>query len=363
MRSYRALRPLVVLATALLALLFLATLSNGAAARVGAPDTALHFRGVASERSLAGRIAVLRPQSIEQAGIDWRGGPIVASTGETVEILVSNTFPVEAVMPENWAEFLVHLTHGSELSALTMYLAPLDEVELVCGGQALGCYSRNTAIALGEPLTDGTTPEEVVRHEYGHHIALYRSNTPWRAIDWGPKYWASSANVCARVARREAYPGDEGENYAQNPGEAWAETYRLMDERKVGILTAHWQIVAPSFFPTEAALQAADRDVVQPWTTGHTSVSRRTLRKGQVWWVPLSTPLDGSVAVTVRLPKGGLHQAALVAANRRTVLKRGSAAGQLQRRISGTVCGQRSVFVRVTQKGAPGRVTVTASTP
>jgi hypothetical protein len=136
-----------------------------------------------------------------------------------------------------------------------------------------------------------------------------------------------------------------------------------MDERKAAITTARWQIVSPSFYPTEAALEAAERDVVAPWTEGRRSVSRRQVRRGQVWWIPLRTPLDGTLAVTVTLPRGGEHQVTLVAANRRTVLKRGSSAGLRTRRIGTTVCGYRSAFVRVTQKGAVGPVVVAVSTP
>jgi hypothetical protein len=358
--GFRALRLVAaVLGVSSLAALTIVAVAwgNGAAADTRPASTSAYTG------SLGEKITVLDSRRLAQAAIEWRGGPITTSTGETVDVRVSEALPLETVTPEGWAEFLAKLVHGKELSELTTYIAPLSEIEQLCGGEALGCYSRNSAAAVGEVLPDGTTPEEVVRHEYGHHIALYRSNTPWRAIDWGPKHWASASNVCARVSRREAYPGDEGEHYAQNPGEAWAETYRLMDERKAGITTARWQIVAPSFYPTEAALQAAEQDVIRPWTAGQRSVFRRQLKKGQVWWVKLSTPLDGSIAVTVTIPKGGLHQAELVAADRTTVIKRGSAAGPRKRRISGTVCGQRAEFVRVTQKGTAGPVTVAVSTP
>ena len=313
--------------------------------------------------ALGYRITKLEPRKLQQAAITWRGGAIVTSTGETVNVLVSDAFPVDAVTPESWAEFLAKLVHGPELSSLTTYIAPLDEIRILCGDGALGCYRQNRSVALGESLPDGTTPEEVVRHEYGHHIALYRANTPWRAIDWGPKNWASAADICARVARSEAFPGNEDDHYAQNPGEAWAETYRLMDERKAGITTATWQIIAPSLYPSEAALVAAEKDVVQPWTAGTQRVFRKSVAKNKLWWIPLSTPLDGSIAVTTRLPRGGQHRVELVAADRKTVLKRGAAAGASVRRISSTVCGQRSVFVRVTQRGKPGLVTVVAATP
>jgi hypothetical protein len=302
---------------------------------------------------------------LARAAISWRGGPITTSTGEVVHVQVSDALPVEAVTPEGWAEFLARSTHGSELSTLTTYLAPLDEVQQLCGARALGCYSGNELVALGENTIDGTTPEEVLRHEYGHHVAFHRLNTPWQAIDWGPKYWASAAGVCARVSRRQAFPGNEGANYSLNPGEAWAEAYRLMDERKNGITTASWGIVSSSFFPDEAALQAAERDVVQPWTRGRTMTFRRTFGKStaKVWWIPLTTPLDGDLRITATVPNGGLYDVALVSPNHRTVIRRAQWIGQRAKRLTGSVCGQRSLFVRVTRSGAFGRVTVSVSTP
>ncbi len=297
--------------------------------------------------------------------LSWRGGPIVTSTGETVTVLVSDSYAPEAVTPESWAEFLSKVVHGPEISLLTTYIAPLDEVEQLCGARALGCYSGNRMVSIGESTVDGATPEEVIRHEYGHHVAFHRLNTPWRAVDWGPKNWASAATVCSRVSRREAFPGDEGSNYAQNPGEAWAEVYRLMDERKAGITTGGWQIIAPSFYPDEPALQAAERDVLQPWTAARRVVSSRTFAKTakKVWWIPLQTPLDGDLAITALLPRGGVNEVALVGADRTTILKRAQWTGQRVKRLATTVCGQRSLFVRVTQKGALGRVTVVASAP
>jgi hypothetical protein len=312
---------------------------------------------------LAERVTTLRPNGIAQSDIQWRGGAIKASTGETVTVRVSNAFAPEAVTPENWAEFLAQRVHGPELSRLAMYIAPLSQVQQLCRGEALGCYSRNTAVSVGETMPDGTTAEEVVRHEYGHHIALYRANTPWSAIDWGPKYWASTANVCARATRHEVFPGDGQQHYTQNPGEGWAETYRLMDERKSGVTTGRWQIVDRGFYPTDAMLQAAERDVLQPWTKGQKTVHRRTLKKGQVWSIPLSTPLDGAYSIIMALPRGGKHEGALVNSDRRTIVKRASWARKRVRRITGNVCGQRSLFVRVTQTGGLGPVTVTVSKP
>lgn len=350
-------------AGAVLALVLLLTAAAlGAAWRADAGREAATPAVHAYAGSLADRVTTLRPSRLQQAAVQWRGGPVTTSTGETVTVLVSESFAPD-VTPESWAEVLVSFVHGSELQQLTTYVAPLTEVQEICGARALGCYARDRAITLGENLPDGTTGEAVLRHEYGHHIALYRSNDPWAAIDWGPKHWASAANVCLKASRREAYPGDGGQNYSLNPGEAWAEVYRLVDERMAGVTTATWPIIAPSFYPTEAMLQAAERDVVQPWTAGQKTVSRRAVARGRVWWLPISTPLDGSYAITVTVPRGGQHEIVLTAGNRRTVLKRATRTGPRTRHISGTICGQRSPYLKITQKGATGPVSVAVTKP
>ena len=318
-----------------------------------------------SAYALDGRIGLTAVNRSARAAIDWRGGRVTASTGKVVNVFVSSSLPTET--PEKWAELIAGFTHGPELPLLTARIALLAEVQQLCGPQALGCYFRDELIAPGEAGTmeGDPTPEEILRHEYGHHIASHRSNSPWQAGDWGPKNWASAANVCARVSRGEAFPGNEGRNYAQNPGEAWAEVYRLMDERKAGITSATWQIVAPSFFPDEVALQAAERDVLQPWTSVRKVVHRRVFgkRTKKVWWIPLRSTLDGELTLSATLPGSGLHEVALVSGNRRTVLKRAQWTGQRVKRAATTICGQRSLFVRVTQSGGLGRVTVTATTP
>ena len=308
--------------------------------------------------------APLRANRLAQAAITFRGGPIRTSTGETVDVRVSDALPLESSTPEGWAEFLSKLTHGPELARLTTYIVSFAEVERICGSRVLGCYGRDEMVAPGETVAE-ISPEEVVRHEYGHHVASHRSNPPWTAAEWGPKRWASSANVCARVSRREAYPGDQGANYALNPGEAWAETYRLMDERKAGITAATWQIVVSSFFPSDAALTAAEQDVRQPWTATRRTVSARVFarRAPKVWWIPLATPLDGDLRISATMPRGGTHEVALVRADRRTVVRQAQWTGQRVRRLDGSICGQRSFFVRVTQRGALGRVRVSVTIP
>jgi hypothetical protein len=349
-----SLRALVATAAAV------AVLIAGGAAVASKDSPSARF--VAHARAIDGSAGPRPVNATARTAITWRGGPITASTGEVVNVFVSDLLPAET--PEKWAEFLVGLTHGPELTQVTARIATLAEVRELCGQQALGCYRRNEITSLGEVAPTGATPEEVLRHEYGHHVGFHRTNAPWRAVEWGPKNWASVAGVCPRVSRGEAFPGGGGRNYAQNPGEAWAEVYRLMDERKAGVATGRWDIIARSFFPSEAALAAAEKDVLAPWEANTTSTHRRVFGTNakRIWWIPVSTPLDGQLTLSATRPRNGTQEVAIVSPDRRRVLRKALWTG---RRVVGaisTVCGQRSLLVRVMSQSR-GAVTVKVSTP
>ena len=346
--------PAVVLAL-VLALAGGSRTSSTAAAASGAPPFA---------RAIDQPETTLSHARLARSTVGWSGGPTTATTGETVTVYVSTALPPELGTPQTWADFLTGLVHGPEISALTAYIATFAEMQEVCGEYALGCYGPNRMMSMGETMF-GITAAEVVRHEYGHHVAFHRLNEPWQAISWGPKNWASTVNVCRRAEQGSAYPDDSGDHYSLDPAEAWAETFRLLDERKAGATGAGWQIIDSSFYPDEAAFQAAERDVLQPWTTSRTTVFRHRFaqKTKRVWTVQIGTPLDGLLDVTVTLPKNGLQDVVLLDGGSRTVLENGLWASRTMKKITTTICGPRSLVLRVTQKGAFGRVTVVASTP
>ena len=333
------------------------------AGSAGARDAAV-AADVSVARLAHGSGPTLSPARLARSAVVWGGGPTTAATGETVNVFVSAALPPELGTPQTWADFVAGLIHGPEVSSLTVYIATLAEVEDICGGEALGCYGPDRMISMGETMY-GVTAAEVVRHEYGHHIAYHRQSPPWTAIDWGPKNWASAQNVCARAAAGSVFPGDEGYQYRLNPGEGWAETYRLLDERRAGVTGSGWQIVDQSFYPDDPALLAAERDVVQPWTTTRTASYRNRFAAGgkRLWKIPLVTPLDGTAELTVSLPRGGLYKVALVDPARKTVVATGLWASRTVQRIVTNVCGQRALTLRITQKGAFGRVRVVARLP
>jgi hypothetical protein len=323
-----------------------------------APGQALHARTIPHSD-----VAPTQAR-IAQVATTWTGGATTAATGEVVTVYVSATLPPELGTAQTWADFIAGLVHGPELSRLTAYIAPLDEIADICGDRALGCYSADRMASIGESW-HGITAAEVVRHEYGHHVAWTRLNPPWSAVAWGPKRWASSANICRRAADGSVYPGDEGDHYELNPGEAWAETYRLLDERRAGATGSGWQLVDASFLPDEAALQAAERDVLQPWTASTRTVLRHrfTATGKRVWSIPITAPLDGDLRVVVTLPKGGVHDVVLVDAASKTTLAKGLWSDRSTKRISTINCGARSLVLRISQRGAYGRVAVAVERP
>jgi hypothetical protein len=148
--------------------------------------------------------------------------------------------------------YLAWLLHGPELSRLTVYFAPLFEVQAICGGNALGCYGASIQ-AMVVPGDRSLPMEQIIAHEYGHHIEANRDNAPWSASDWGPKYWASSVGVCQRVQSGTAFPGDEGAHYTLNPGEAFADSYRLLNVSRAA--ASWWGPIMP-FSQIRASFQA-----------------------------------------------------------------------------------------------------------
>jgi len=305
-------------------------------------------RGLAAASSPVGRSAT----TLETARVraldarDWRGGRFeTAGGGVTVE--VSPAYASADGAAKRWAEFFASLVHGPELGRLTAYFAPRDEVHALCGGGdgVLGCYGSNRLVAVGE-TTDGITPESVAAHEYGHHVAASQPNAPWSAPEWGTKRWATAERVCTRVRAGTAFPGDESQFYGLNPGEAFAESYRVLNEMRGGA-PATWPIADPSFLPDAAVLDAVYTDVVSPWSGPTVTTIHGRFAPGQrVWATRIATPLDGTLAVRLTGASAGLD-----VLDGRTVLTPGSWAPGGGRTAESTVCGQRTLVLRVVRAG------------
>jgi hypothetical protein len=204
------------------------------------------------------------PSALAQGS--WWGGPGTASTGETVTVYLSDTIPVDESVRSTWVNFFAWLHHGPELSSLTAYVAPLDQVKSICGPEAGGCYSpASKVLVIPGDLSEGTG-FDIAAHEYGHHIAANRRNDPWNANGYGPKRWATYVGVCSRATAGTAFPGDEGPYYTLNTGEAFAEAYRALEEARGVYPWAHLPLVVDASFTPEAGSEAAAlADVQEPW--------------------------------------------------------------------------------------------------
>jgi len=179
-----------------------------------------------------------------------------------------------------------------------------------------------------------------------------------------------SENVCSSVSAGHLFPGAEDtEHYFLNPGEAFAETYRVLNEQKLGLAVEPWDIVTTSLYPDATALSLLEQDVLTPWSANTTqrltaklnaNVRRQTFK--------LSTPYDGALSVVPRQVGSANVTVTLLAKG--AVIKTRSFARAQGASLSTSVCGLRQYTLRVqtaptvtkkTKKPAPLRTTVTLS--
>jgi hypothetical protein len=293
---------------------------------------------------------------------EWTGGRLALPGGDAVTVRVSDAYAGDPDAARRWAEYLGSLVHGDELNVLEAYIASPEEVRELCRAEALGCYGSDTMISVGETV-DGVTPEEVVAHEYGHHVAHNRANPPWRAIDYGTKRWASRARICARADAAEIFPGDQGARYQLNPGEGFAEVYRALVETRRGAATFTWSLVDRSFYPDAEALARVEADVLRPWSRSRPVIRRVRIPAGaRLWTTRVATPLDGELEVTMRLPTGAGGKLAVLDGHTGRLAGRGLWSSSTEQRASVRVCGARGMTVRV--NGSPRtRLSLVVSTP
>ena len=281
----------------LVALALAAPAPAGAAARTAQPlvdvaPAATGFRdGVARHAARAFRATSFKPYAIPGGG--------------AIDVGFSASYTPDDAIAGTYVGFLASLPHGSELTRLAVYIAPPGEVQAACGGieGTLACYDAQDHLMIvpGEQREgQGVSTSYVVTHEYGHHVAAFRSNRPLPAEDFGPKYWSSRERVCDRSARGRLAPGNETDRYLLNPGEGWAEAYaRLKYPEQPWTFT-------PLLTPDAAALAAARRDVEDPWTGS----SRRTFRAhftrrgSSTRTFRFDLKLDGPLSFRLTRPRG-----------------------------------------------------------
>ena len=293
------------------------------------------------------------------------GGAYPVANGQTVRFYSAREYlTADPSFNQHWADFLASAPHGDELSSVTVVMLPLAGVQSYCGAQALACYSGGTIVAPGDDPAPDLSAASVLLHEYGHHIADNRINDPWAAIDYGTKRWASVENICRRTADGMLHPGDEESDYHLNPGEAWAETYRVVAERALGLTSPPWEIVSSSFYPDDADLAAASQDVLEPWSGNTVTTSTGSLTRTQKQRrLRIQTRYDGNFAVTLTNRTKGPLTMQVVDGAAKTLGTSTVRSGRTAT-VRSSICGQRLVQVRLSRATATaGRYNVTISKP
>ena len=306
---------------------------------------------------------------------EW-GGPTVATNGESVMIYFSDAYPQNAALALQWADFMTSLEHGPELQTVSIHLGTLRDVQLRCGTQALACYfSRSATIyASAENPTADVSAKGALIHEFGHHLAASRLNPPFTSVDYGTKRWASYENVCARTVAGDLYPGaEDARHYMLNPGEAFAETYRVLNESRLGLAQEAWNIVTTSLYPDPAALSLLEQDISTPWTADTVNtLTAKLSTKVHSHTFTVSTPLDGTLSVDSK--QSGRAKVTVSLLAKGSTVKSTSFSRVTGSPLLTTVCGKRSYKVRVRLAGTAAEikklgkkerttVTLTVSTP
>ena len=297
----------------------------------------------------------------------FTGGPITTTnTGETVRLYVADAYlTADPTFAQRFADLLGALVHGPEIATVTTYVAPLETVGRVCGTRALACYDprSETIITPGDDVAGRITAAGVLAHEYGHHLANNRDNDPWAAIDYGTKRWASYTNVCRQAEAGALVPGDEGENYRLNPGEGFAEAYRVLNERRQGIAESPWGIVSRLMYPDDEALRRLEQDVVEPWMRQPPTVVRGRFTKGgaSARTLALPTPHDGALSVTLKSSLNTKLELRLRGADGKVVAL--DATGARTKTLTFDICGERSFKIGVRRASGAGTYVLSISKP
>jgi hypothetical protein len=266
--------------------------------------------------------------------------PYRTADGMTIYISFSDSYTPDPAAAQHYVDLLGSYTHKGELNGLRLFVYTPEEIGAVCGASAVACYGNDRMFVSGTPVAGDPPVEQVLAHEYGHHIASHRLNPPWPAVDWGPKHWANRMDVCRYTAAGQMFPGDEGAHYAQNPGEGWAEGYRKLIQVKLGWADIGWNIVDPYFDPQPGVLQLIDLDVTHPWQHATRFVADGKLKRGGVRRYKRRALYDGPLTARVTGPRGTTVSLSVG----------GKVVRAPARRVSGVNCGLSSLTVVVRSK-------------
>ncbi len=282
--------------------------------------------------------------------------PYSTGDGHKVWLRVSTRYAADVDADRTLVRFLTSLQHGEELTGLRVMVLTVNEIAAKCGPAAAACYFPDTGlmVIVGEDYFGGLPTDYVIAHEYGHRIAQYQRNPPFRgsAFWHGPKRWASYERVCSKIRRGQLSVDQFA--YWDFPGENFAESYARMHFRK-GNERIEWQY-APELEPDALTYARIRADVKRPWDVERIRDRIGHLRPGRsvAYW--LKTPLDGKMILDLESRGQGRISMALHYRGREV---KGTPRPARYFRISEVICGQRlfKVVLRAGRKASGYRLT------
>jgi hypothetical protein len=305
---------------------------------------------------------VLRPAALLAAiaallALPAAAGAATISTAAGQPRVASGAYARAQVAP--MVALLDSLPHGRELSRLKLYVGTDAEIAARCGPGTMACYdpvAERMAVSGQSAEVAGIPREAVIAHEYGHHVANNRAGGIWSAFAAGTPRWSTYERVCESKRAGQAYPGNQGGHYWDNPGEAFAQTYSQL------VLPREEWNYSPLFRPDATALRKLREDVLHPvrprrssWQVGGDEGPGPALGTALVadgtYARSLRLPYDGRVRVRVRGEDGARFRAALVdPASDATVASAAPGAGGVTR-LRFADCGHRELRLEVTPLG------------
>ena len=311
----RASRPLSAAAAA--AILFLAAAPGAQAHRLklrplepGAAESVRLFHPHAVDRV---RAHAFRTRAAKKAQAHAAETRFRTQDGYEIPVAVSSAYAPTPTSSRGTSTSSTACVHGSELGKISVYIASPSQIEnTFCGAGALACYVGDDERMYVPGVNEHSDPpvQFLIAHEYGHHIELNRSNSPWSAYDQGAKNWATYENVCVLERRNKVRT-----NYYNDPSEAFAESYADMQFPGVDF------IYTDLLKPDQGAFDAINADVTHPWTGPRSLVLRGSLRRprgASKRSFRVQTPLDGTASFRVSAPRGASYRLRVLSAGGRS---------------------------------------------
>lgn len=318
-----------------------------------------------SGTALAGHDEANR-REIARLGVDKTPSLRFAVGGGSYMRVASQAYDRVQISP--MVALLDALPHGDELAKLNLYVATDAEISQTCGASTMACYDPGAErmIVSGESEEVAGVPREaVIAHEYGHHIANNRRGGIWSALEAGTERWSTYEGVCELARGGQAFPGDQGSHYWENPGEAFAQAYSQMVIPQDG-----WHY-SSLLQPDAIALEKLRQDVLRPWPEPRKRIWRGGWRgengarlgldnavaaSGASFRRTIAVPVDGRLSVRLRSKDGGRYRLSLVDPVSGAILARSLPArpGSGRSRLDYADCGHRSLTLEAVAVGAPG---------